>query len=218
MVNFYKSEVLEYNNISYGEKISQLRSLEERLEADIKIYAKKYEDAHDIDISNPYLPKNKWIEWKDARRRILIILCNYIIDKCHVLIKSGDIAIPFSCRKESDLYAWFRKNRRHLGIVSAEYHQGGTDYRCQYEHNHRLNCTINQFAGGKRMSIEMEYLSSNFIRHRHDVDYTDMIICYEKDMDIFYDNPKGEKVPILELNYKSEKQIMLLDIVQESHK
>lgn len=41
--------------------------------------------------------------------------------------------------------------------------------------------------------------------HRHDVDIVDMVICYRKDADIFYNNPKGEKVPILELSYELEK-------------
>jgi hypothetical protein len=40
------------------------------------------------------------------------------------------------------------------------------------------------------MLIEIEYLSSNFVRHRHP-STIDMVICYKKDKDL--------SVPILEL-------------------
>jgi len=217
MVKFYKNETIEweYNNIRYGEKIFQLRNLEDRLERDVEIYAEKYESAHDIDICEPDIGKDKWIKWRDAHRRVLIILCNYIIDKCHILIKSGDIAVPYGCKKESDLYGWFRENCRHLGMADPEYHQGGIDYTCQYYYRHRNRYMINKFTSRESISIEIENLSSNFIRHRHNVDDVDMIICYEKDIDIFYDNPKGEKVPILELNYSEKMQKLTSEEIEE---
>ncbi len=50
-----------------------------------------------------------------------------------------------------------------------------------------------EFVGADSILIELEHKSSNFIRHKH-VDLIDMIICYDKDVEI--------DIPILELSHK----------------
>lgn len=201
MVKFYgEIEYEDKNNTSYEEKVGQLRGLEEKLGKDMWTYDDKYEDIyngmHDQFLS-PDRPDNFDMDkWMDIRKRKTIIICNYIIDRCRVLIRSGDIPVPFVCKNEYDIHKWFRKNRRSLYITNTEYHQGGIDYHGFFEHTVPGRGTYRE-----GISIEIENLSGNFIRHRHDIDMVDMIICYKKDMDIFCDHPKGEKLPILELNY-----------------
>ncbi len=49
-----------------------------------------------------------------------------------------------------------------------------------------------EFVEASFMSVELEYLSSNFVRHKHP-STVDMVICYKKDKDL--------SVPVLELGF-----------------
>ena len=52
-----------------------------------------------------------------------------------------------------------------------------------------------EFIGAQSISIELEDISSNFVRYKHP-STVDMVICYEKDKDI--------RVPVLELHRKKK--------------
>lgn len=81
MVKFYgETEYEDKNNISYEEKIYQLRNLEEKLKKYIMTYDDKYEDIYydmrdqflSLSISkNPNFDMDKWIDINRMRKMII---------------------------------------------------------------------------------------------------------------------------------------------------
>lgn len=133
------------------------------------------------------------------------ILCHYIVDICKLMHSSGKLTIP-RCHDESDISKWFKESCTHLGIVPLERHQGGLDYWCRYRPDDDMYTRLfsgilyTKYIYNSVLTIELEYLSSNFKLHKHPIDLVDMIICYRKDKDVYYNIFDDKKVPILELS------------------
>ncbi len=184
---------------SYTDKL--FKNLADKFHMDIKDFSAKYGDSF---IRSDLKDKDK--SWKTLRM-LHNIICNYIIERYHLVIKVGDLQTPY-CKKESDINKWFIENHSHLGLDKSERHQGSLDYDCRYKgikYDRYLSYIHGSlyidFIHDRFISVELEYLSSHFISHRHPIDTVDMIICYKKDKDIYYNIPKGEKIPILELSH-----------------
>lgn len=147
------------------------------------------------------------------------IICDYIIRRGRLIFDSHILPIPY-INNEPDLNKWFEdyhctdhKNCAFsiLGLKVLGRHIKGIDYMCEYRYEfccpNDLPCPyipiqnfldIDTYDSFNMMTdpnflIELEYVSSNFIKHRHPNDIVDMIICYKKDIDI------GD-IPILELS------------------
>jgi predicted HTH transcriptional regulator len=86
-------------------------------------------------------------------------------------------------RNESDLNNWFKKNYKKLDFSKIfRYDVGGFP-------------DFIMLRGGKKVRVELEVKSSNFVLHKHPANEVDEVICIEKDVDL--------KVPITELkNFK----------------
>lgn len=156
------------------------------------------------------------------------IICDYIIERCNLLILSDAIHIP-DFKNEHDINRWFKENCNNLGletfthkkrhtkfIITGSGKYGGIDYICKisdgfgfqscidnYYSPHLNMCMDNnqkkiydkfcEIVQADFLPIELEYLSGNFIKHKHP-DIVSMVICYKKDKDI--------SVPVLELKNK----------------
>lgn len=73
---------------------------------------------------------------------------------------------------EYDLHEWFKHNFRLFGFdeVIKDSHSGYPDFIVK--------------KGDKKIGIELEIYSSNFIRHKHDPKYVDLVICLLKDKEL----------------------------------
>lgn len=80
---------------------------------------------------------------------------------------------------ELDLRQWFKENYSSLGFsrIIKENFKGFPDF-----------IVLNN---GKQKRIELETLSSNFIRHKHPTNSVDLVICLKEDVPL--------KVPVMEL-------------------
>jgi len=83
-------------------------------------------------------------------------------------------------RNESDLNNWFKKNYKKLGFSKIIRYDIGKfpDFIVQ--------------EGNKKMRVELEIKSSNFLLHKHPKNKVDKVVCIEKDVDL--------EIPIIELN------------------
>lgn len=152
------------------------------------------------------------------------MICNYIIERLRFMCETYKIKIPYCKNERDDMESWFKKKCGYffdLGIISR--HNDGIDYLCEYEFDPLIlsfiskdkkvseffNTFIDQKdthkeCGTKHLQIELEYQSGNFILHKHSIDSTDMVICFEKNRHL--------DVPILELCQWSEKKPIKRDI------
>lgn len=165
---------------------------------------KKFSDDHGNEFLKPINNDSFWI----AQRRLHDIICNHEIERYHFLINNNYLDTFHNINKsEGDIGKWFRNNCNNLGFSIMDYNYAGIDYGCRYNYliNYLLYSMlpfdIFNLIHGRYMHIELEYLSSNFLLHKHPVDLVDMIICYRKDKDIYYNIPEGHNVQILELNH-----------------
>lgn len=159
------------------------------------------------------------------------IICNYIIERCGILIQSNSIIIP-DFKNEHELNRWFKENCNNLGLEVFNHHKrhakfiiagkkyDGIDYICKIADGFGFSsCNDNYYSPplitymddtqkkiylkfcnivkSDFLPIELEYLSSNFIKHGHS-DIVSMVICYKKDKDL--------AVPILELKNTEAKK------------
>jgi hypothetical protein len=169
-----------------------------------------------VDLLNNY--KKNRLE-KLPSKKLRKIICNYIIERFHLMCEIYKIKIPYFKNERDDMESWFKKNCGYffdLGIISR--HNHGIDYLCEYgfdplmlsfiSKDKKVSDFFNKFidqddlhkeCGTKHLQIELEYQSGNFILHKHPIEHTDMVICFKKDKHI--------DVPILELCQWSEKPI-----------
>jgi len=83
-------------------------------------------------------------------------------------------------RNESDLQNWFKKSYKKIGFSKIiRYDEGGFPDFVVLE-------------GNKKVKIELEIKSSNFLLHKHPIKKVDKVICIEKDVNL--------KIPIIELS------------------
>ncbi|MEK6875685.1 MAG: hypothetical protein AABX30_03300 [Nanoarchaeota archaeon] len=82
-------------------------------------------------------------------------------------------------RDETDFNNWFKKNYKKIGFSKLiRYNpKGFPDFIME--------------SKGKKIRIELEIKSSNFILHKHPVNKVDKVICIKKDVNL--------RVPIIEL-------------------
>ncbi len=86
-------------------------------------------------------------------------------------------------RSEEDLKLWFKKNYKKLGFQKI----------LRYDQMRFPDFIV--LENGKKVRVELEIKSSNFILHNHSTKKVDKVICIEKDVQL--------KVPIIELkNFK----------------
>lgn len=152
-------------------------------------------------------------------KKLRKIICDYIIERFNLICETYKIKIPYFKNEQNDMVPWFKKNCGYLfdfGIISR--HNNGIDYLCEYDFDplimsliskdEKVSDFFNTFidqknihkeCGTKHLQIELEYQSRNFIFHKHSIEHTDMVICFE--------NNKHLDVPILELCKWSEKPI-----------
>jgi len=89
-------------------------------------------------------------------------------------------------RDETDFHNWFKKNYKKLGFTKI----------LKYDSGNFPDFVV--LENGKKIRIELEIKSSNFILHKHQASKVDKVICVKKDADL--------KVPIVELkNFKVVK-------------
>lgn len=89
-------------------------------------------------------------------------------------------------RDESDLQNWFKKNYKKLGFTKI----------LKYDSMDFPDFVM--LENGKKVRIELEMKSSNFILHEHPISKVDKVICIEKDIDL--------EIPVIELtNFKRIK-------------
>ncbi len=72
-------------------------------------------------------------------------------------------------RHESDFRNWFKKNYKKLGFSKI------------VQSNSRSFPDFIMLEDGKKVRVELETKSSNFIMHKHPVDRVDKVICIEDD-------------------------------------
>lgn len=147
------------------------------------------------------------------------IICNYIVERFNLICETYKIKIPYFKNEKDYMDSWFKKNCGYffdLGIISR--HNDGIDYLCEYDFDPLIMSfiskdkkisdffdtfidpkSIHKECGTKHLQIELEYQSRNFISHKHSIEHTDMVICFE--------NNKHLDIPILELCKWSEKPI-----------
>lgn len=82
-------------------------------------------------------------------------------------------------RNESDLRNWFKKNYKKLGFTKIIKHDEGKfpDFL--------------MLEGNKKIRVELEVKSSNFILHKHPVNRVDKVVCAIKDVEL--------EVPLIEI-------------------
>ena len=73
---------------------------------------------------------------------------------------------------EADVEKYFEAQHKELGFtrILKKQHDRTPDYIC--------------LRNGKKVKVELEYLSSSFIQHRHKVEDVDVVICVSKDKEI----------------------------------
>ena len=82
-------------------------------------------------------------------------------------------------RNELDFQNWFKKNYKKLGFskIIKQNHTDFPDFIMQQD--------------GKKVRVELEIKSSNFILHKHPISKVDKVICIKKDLEL--------DIPIIEL-------------------
>ena len=82
-------------------------------------------------------------------------------------------------RNELDFQNWFKKNYKKLGSskIIKQNHTDFPDFIMQQD--------------GKKVRVELEIKSSNFILHKHPISKVDRVICVKKDLEL--------DIPIIEL-------------------
>jgi len=86
-------------------------------------------------------------------------------------------------RNEADFASWFKKNYKKLGFSSI-----AKDNKGKFP-----DFTMNE--GDRKVRVELEIKSSNFLLHQHSISKVDRVICIKKDVEL--------NVPITELkNFK----------------
>lgn len=150
------------------------------------------------------------------------IVLNFILDRSNFIIESNAIYVP-NCNDESGMIRWFEENCNNLCLgmptESIRHAKDRVGYICRFiggiGHHYYRYCEdnhyhpfLNKYMDNKQrqvygkfyelvaahsISIELEDISSNFVRHKHP-NTIDMVICYEKDKEI--------RVPVLELYRK----------------
>ena len=83
-------------------------------------------------------------------------------------------------RNESDLKNWFKKNYQKLGFTKIIRKDIG------------IFPDFIMLEEGKKIKVELEIKSSNFILHKHSIKRVNKVICIKKDAEL--------GVPIIELN------------------
>lgn len=83
-------------------------------------------------------------------------------------------------RNEKDFENWFKKNYKKLGFSKI----------IRYNQQRFPDFVVMQ--GNKKVKIELEIKSSNFLLHKHPINKVDKVICIEKDADL--------NIPIILLN------------------
>jgi len=75
-------------------------------------------------------------------------------------------------RNEADLNNWFKKNYKKLGFEEIIRQDIGIfpDFIMKKE--------------GKKIRVELEIKSSNFLMHKHSIDKVDLVICVKKDINL----------------------------------
>jgi len=76
----------------------------------------------------------------------------------------------FEMPTEKDLDKWFRNNYRNLGFVKI-IRSKTPDY-------------IAIDKNGNRVRVELESKSSNFVKHNHNPDEVDLVICWERTLEL----------------------------------
>lgn len=167
---------------------------------DIKEFVSKYENDY-------RLPKDADTWWV-YRRIMAFTLCDHIIKKFHYNTSIYDISIP-DFNSEGDISRWFKENYYLFDFTDIRRSQyQNFDYDCQYGDDdimihlgldERSLKFFDDYINHSKLylTIELEYLSSNFVDHKHSAKLADMVICYKKD--------KKLSVPILELDKKNLK-------------
>lgn len=167
---------------------------------DIKEFVSKYE--------SDYRLSKDADTWWVYRRIMAFTLCDHIIKKFHYNATIYDVSIP-DFGSEGDISRWFRENYYLFDFADIRRSQyQNFDYDCQYADNDimiRLGLDerslkfFDDYINYSKLylTIELEYLSSNFVDHKHSAKLVDMVICYKKD--------KKLSVPILELDKKNLK-------------
>lgn len=144
------------------------------------------------------------------RHHISKIYVDHIAERLHYLTKINGEFIP-TCHEEKHVDIWMRNNHSLLGFGEMIFYTSSyPDCECKFDiklskilfelYNKDKNVISNflfRHINGYRMTIELEYLSSNFKYHKHDPDCVDMIICYKKNREIL--DSRDIPVPILEL-------------------
>lgn len=91
------------------------------------------------------------------------------LDKDGIPIRVDGLPVVFC---ESDICKWFEENFKALDFQKISEPQSiGPDY-------------ITTDKGGNVKKVEIEYLSSRFLMHKHDVRKVDFVICGKKDKGI----------------------------------
>ena len=94
-------------------------------------------------------------------------------------------------RDESDLSNWFKKNYRKLGFSKIIKDNGG-----------KFPDFI-MMKNNKKVRVELEVFSSNFIQHNHLISKVDKIICAYKDVELKIPIIEIENVKLIEWNKKT---------------
>lgn len=104
-------------------------------------------------------------------------------------------------RNEADLKNWFMKNYKKLGYSKILRHDRG------------IFPDFIMLEGDKKVRVELEIKSSNFLLHKHPISKVDRVICIKKDVKL--------NIPIIELkNFKiiAFDQYTPYDIKQDIYK
>ena len=75
-------------------------------------------------------------------------------------------------KSEAEFTDWFKQNYKKLGYQKILKKEGGKfpDFLV--------------LKGNKKIGIELETFSSNFLLHKHNIKYVDEIVCIKKDVDL----------------------------------
>jgi len=99
---------------------------------------------------------------------------------------------------ESDLVKWFEENYPIFGFTRIRRREKYPDF--------------DAYLNDKRLRVEIESKASNFLTHGHDIWICDMVICYEKDVElpilVFEVDPNSGSVKIHRPNPKVVNQFL----------
>lgn len=186
------------------EEKQMLKNIDKKFLTDIEEFMSKYIDKlksfPDIEIIN--IGRN--------------IIYNFVVRRFKFLIDSDTIIIP-RCKNEYDVNRWFTDNCNILGLEidkHGRHRAKGTDHICTFgkdlnsiiddkqlininlDNMKQIYYTFLGLVNAKNLLIGLEYISSNFLLHRHSIKYVNMVVCYKKDREL--------SIPILELSYNNQ--------------